>query len=131
MTAIGIVRIGMIALGGCQRKDENDDADDKQLFEERVAQRVNRPVNEIRAVVRRHDLDSGRELDFTPPAWLSPAQSHRVRSAVRTMTVPPVTSPSPFQLRDAAPHAGPSSTRATSRYPDRCSIVADRKRRRF
>src|SRR5882724_3573158 len=40
------------------KKDENDDADDEQLFKKRVTQRINGPVDEIRAVIRRHHFDS-------------------------------------------------------------------------
>ncbi len=38
MTATGMVMIGMIALGMCQRKMQDDEGDDHQLFDQRVLQ---------------------------------------------------------------------------------------------
>src|SRR5262249_14706066 len=42
-------------------EDEDDEADDQQLFPERVLQRVNRAIDQLRTVVGRNDLDPFRE----------------------------------------------------------------------
>ena len=60
-TVIGMVKIGIKALGMCQRKDQNHQADDGDFLEERVLQRVNRAQNEFGPVIGGNDLHAGRQ----------------------------------------------------------------------
>ena len=56
--AIGIVRIGITALGMCHRKIRITSADDDQLLGQRVLQIVDRAEDQVRAIVRGDDLDA-------------------------------------------------------------------------
>ena len=56
MTAIGIVRIGMIALGTVPEKNQNHQADDHELLGEGPFQSIDRTLDQIGAIIGRRLL---------------------------------------------------------------------------
>jgi len=75
-------------------EDEDDRAHDQHLFLERMHERLDRPFDEVRAVVRRH------HLDVRPGAWrelvellLHALDTFRAFSPWRITMMPPTVSP--------------------------------------
>ena len=58
-TEIGMVTIGIAAEGKCQRKSRMTMGDDDHFLDELAPEGFDRPFDQLRTVVSRHDLDSG------------------------------------------------------------------------
>ena len=58
MMVIGIVMIGTRADGICQKKDHDDQAHNDKLFKQRALERINGSLDQIAAIIGRHDLNA-------------------------------------------------------------------------
>ena len=108
------------------QENQNHKADDDQLFDQRVSQGVDRAVNEIRAVVCRHNLDTGwktglqvEKLRFHLPDHIPnilPVTDHDGSSRHLTFAI---------QFRNTPSHFRPEFDTCDVTYPNRCAVVTN------
>ena len=132
-TETGMVTIGTIADGMCQRKIRITSADDDHLLAERRASSVSMArADQVRAVVGRDDLDARRAATAGArrAAAFTRSMTASAFSPWRMTTIPPTVSPCAVEVGDAAPdvRARASPWRRRARGP--ACPSSDRRARR-
>ena len=115
ITAVGIVRIGIKALGRCQRNNRMmaltiSSSSSSVSFNVSMERRISSERSYVGTILTPFGSDASTSRSFA----LTPSITFRAFSPNRTMTMPPTTSPFPSSSAIPRRISGPKVTRATS-----------------